>query len=303
MSITPIQALKFLGQHPRTIATRSEMPMMCPDCDSVGAKIHFQPTNYVHGPLRWSSQILHAAEAHGHPLPSYLLHALGQVYNQAIRAMKEPPKARLCPFCHSPLDMGMQSKKELMCYKCGRIHSYYESDSFMQAMADKKGHPGKGHGLSQESSQSPQEVPLQEARHFVGRQSRSKMEGYLATLEYIQSLPDARRSIASPVPCSTCAREGKRTGVHVGSYSFYSVSWNASLLHSILFHGAPLPPDVKHVIKTFIRSQRILENAAKGPPQNPGITMDRGAAIPSRYNGLHDPYTHFDPRAPADSWG
>lgn len=316
--ITPVEALKFLSTHPRTTATRAPMAMDCPDCDAVGAKLHFQPTNYVHGGMRWSTEMIHAAEAHGHPLPDYIMAALPEVYARALRTLNQKRTHRVCPSCRSALDMSMQGPKELMCYKCGHLHTIDQSDAFMDSLENPPAgmghhpnqghhpghHPGHHHPHSQPFLPGTHPQPLQVATYFRGRQPRNKAEHYLATLEAIQSIPDARRSISdTAVPCPFCEREGRTVGIPVGSFAFYSVMWPANTLHSVVAHGKPLPGDVKHVIKTFLRQQRIHAEAARGPPVNPGITMDRGVQPASRIQVPRDPYTHFDPSAHPGSWG
>lgn len=299
--LTPVEALKFLATHPRTTASRAQMAMDCPDCDAVGAKLSFQPTNYVHGGLRWSTEMIHAAEAHGHPIPDHVMAVLPQVYQKALKTLHQKRDNRICPSCRSALDMSMQGPKDLMCYKCGHLHTVDESDSFMD-MLEGSSQPPSAPPAS--SLQVKAEAPLQETIYFRGHTPRNKFETYLVTLEQIQSIPDARRSISSSiVPCPHCEKEGRTVGVPVGSFGFFSVMWPANLLHNVVVHGAPLLDDVKNVIKTFIRQQHIHAEAARGPPVNPGITMDRGVPPPSRINVLRDPYTHFDPSAHPSSWG
>lgn len=137
-----INALKALASHPHTYATRASLAMACPDCDAQGVTLNYMPTDYRHGPLHWSSQLLHFAEAHGHDFPIQLRQMLPQVFQAALQEAKGPKKPKGCPLCGAPIDMNLQGPRELMCFKCGASFPPTAAKDLSSSLSGTPGTPG-----------------------------------------------------------------------------------------------------------------------------------------------------------------
>lgn len=230
------------------------MAMDCPHCKDGGSKIYFTPTNYQAGALRWSSADIHASEAHGVPLPPQVMAELPGAIGRARAADAGTAAAfpTLCMFCRHPFDMSMQGNKEYMCYRCGRLQSAHDCDTFNARVRAGQSTAAVAQHAQPEVVPEPPRMPAKEPTYFKpGQKAATVRELYLRTLEALQHHPHVRTSVASAVACPA---PGCGKPVSVGTYRLFSVSWAADTLHNALFHGKRLPPDVLHAVKTFLRT-------------------------------------------------
>jgi len=307
-----INALKALGTHPHTYATRGSTAMACPDCDAQGVTLNYVPTEFSHGPLKWSSQLLHFVEAHGHDLPLQLRQMLPQVLDNAKRVAQEGPEPKACPMCGAALDMSLQGPRELMCFKCGNTFPPHAAKALAASKDASKGtaampppdaimHPPSNPHFAGYPSTHPGQfqpdpaigyAPDPESLTHAGHPSKHRQR-YIDLLAEMEQGQGVRKTLArTGVDCPQCLAVGYSIKIPVGTMSYRGVTWGAHLLHNLAVHGHPLPDDVKLALKAYKRETRAL------PVHDPSRHLpDRGDGRVAGGN----PFTHFQPQTTAEN--
>ncbi len=274
MSFNPIEGLKYLANHPYTQSGRASMPMKCSDCEMNGVRPEAIPPNqYQHGDLRWSSDLIHQVEVHGHHLPEDVLAKLPWIIENARKAEALPPvEFYVCPQCSSRIAANSQSPPSFLCHKCGFMLSG------RMPKAIRRG------DLPLKSSEDAS--PSSSLRALYSQRAPAE-QTLFALLEEIQGSPSCQSFVAkAPIDCARCKEDYRKAiPIYIGSYYFGGVSWSSQLLHDVLLHGKSLPSDLVYAIKAYKQQQSYLGASwptAPSVPRRPFRDQDSRNRFPQR---------------------
>lgn len=143
--------LRFLEGHPRTYASRSHVTMQCEYCKDRGRPVQYVPTTYTHGAVRWDSLLSHLCGVHRVLPPADTVAKFYNTYLAARATLHGPDRTvpRACPMCKNAIDMTLQAGKDVLCFRCGHVHTLDASDALVSrgvASGDALAHRGVASG-------------------------------------------------------------------------------------------------------------------------------------------------------------